>query len=54
MVSRTGRAWSTCFDLISRSQSGSNFFQPPAYAMWRSRGLNPCFDAAPRQIEPHL
>ena len=27
----------TRFARITRSQSGSNFFHPPAYATWRSR-----------------
>src|SRR5437867_536854 len=39
--------------LITKSQSGSNFFQPPAYATWRRRPPAVSLVQAPRKIEPH-
>lgn len=31
-------------------QAHSNFFQPPAYARWRSRSCTPWWAAEPRQM----
>ena len=35
-----------------QSQSGSHFFQPPAYATWRSLFRHDALANAPRKIEP--
>ena len=53
IVSSTGSMLPACFVRMTKSQSGSNFFQPAAYAAWRSPDVRLWCAAAPRAMEVH-
>ena len=50
--SSTGRVRAMRFARMTRSHSGSNFFQPAAYAAWRTRPVSVGLVAAARRIDP--